>query len=169
MIIVLVLAAIIGTLLGVWFKRRHRRNQDMKNRSSTLATADAIQALRDPHPQQPSSMVSRQGIPGAIAGAAPLPTHQRYNSTGSMRGATSNSSLNPVGPHVLGAGVRAPNSSTSDMKGKARADEVGTQAPARRSSSKLQRRSSGATSPPPVQVPHSPISPILPPENYPKR
>jgi hypothetical protein len=57
MLIVLFLAALAGTFLGLWLKRRHKRKQEKTNiRDTMLATEDAKNHLRNKHPDVSSSM-----------------------------------------------------------------------------------------------------------------
>jgi len=62
MLIVIFLAAVIGTVLGVWLKRRYKRRNLGHSRDSVLAAEDATKALKNRHPGAESS-VSQVQIP----------------------------------------------------------------------------------------------------------
>jgi hypothetical protein len=145
MIIVLVLAAIAGTIFGIWFKRRRSRHPTT-NRDSVLGTRDASHVLRDPHaiPGSSPPSTSQHTMMGT------MPPSDFYASAGSLRSGNSVPRTHTM--RSMGAGMRAPSSSASDLKGKARVDggditELGKPFPARRSSSKLQRKGSSGTTP----------------------
>jgi type II secretory pathway pseudopilin PulG len=136
MIIVLILAAVLGILGGLWLKRRQRRKQEARHRDTTLVAEEAAAALRDRHPNTPS-MVQ-------------LPPNSRALDKEVMSGA--------LGPAGMTGGSR---SGKGKGKGRARDREVreisggtvdGTRSafdpdsPPRRSGSRLKRKSSSRRS-----------------------
>jgi hypothetical protein len=60
MIIVLLLVAIAGTLLGIWLKRRHNRKHSNHNRDTILAAETATRDLQNKHPTTSMSSVGVQ-------------------------------------------------------------------------------------------------------------
>ncbi|KAF2669535.1 hypothetical protein BT63DRAFT_455516 [Microthyrium microscopicum] len=147
MVIVLILAAIIAILLGIWLKRRSARRRAMlpANRNSTLVAAEAAASLRNKHPNAPGSMTS---VPGSratsqqyLAGTAP--GAQTRNSSAALGSRPSLRSVNESG-----SGSGRPRGASGgqvrwDKEMGAENKEIGVEPP-KRVPSKLRRAGSGA-------------------------
>jgi hypothetical protein len=160
MLIILILAAVAAIIFGLWLKRRHRRKETERHRDSVLGTRDAMQVLRNPHPIASNSINSQRtiGVGGVVGSGALAPNKEFYGSAGSLPSGSSNTRT-----HTLRTSMRAPSSSTSDLKGKNKSDDMDVMrpAPARRTSSRrsqrLQRRPNSAEPPSPISpAPKSP-------------
>ena len=82
MVVVLILAALIGTLIGIWFKRRHRAKRNTllgtpHHRSSVLIANEAAHSLRSKHPVTTNTPAVGAG---AAASMSQLPRHTSQHS-----------------------------------------------------------------------------------------
>lgn len=119
MIIVLIIAALIGIFVGLYFKRRYDRRHALggHNRDSMLGADEAAQSLKDRHPSNiplrgPSSMSQVQLPPMMSTGGRSresLPSRGMTASSAGMRSDRLNGDMD----RSMGAGVTSQPSDDS--------------------------------------------------------